>query len=274
MAVDLRAAARTVCRRATRRSSSVRALSRTRCRAGSARFAICRLACGPSKCSSPFHFADRGRASARYPSVPCRRAWRGFVLHSVFGIFLRKWRLIPALLPQEVQTPWRATVSSLKPFCTYRSNLGRLPALSRLLKHGLQWCTRSLISQLHVSSRQPHLVAASAGFTSGVETKLVLLDAPFADTLVTHGCDRKRAVTLEHLAPVRLVRQLHSGESCLNLRTRELLEFLSCGVWFEGNDTERHDHRRSHLLVRLHRGDRISTSGSSVRSSRCDLTHG
>src|SRR5262249_35475588 len=54
--------------------------------------------------------------------------------------------------------------------CAYRSNLGQLPALSRLLKNGLQWCTRSLISQLHVSSRQPHLVAASAAFTSGVET--------------------------------------------------------------------------------------------------------
>src|SRR5262245_12950474 len=157
--------------------------------------------------------------------------------------------------------------------CTHRTNLGRLPALSRLLQHGLQGRSRSLISQLHIFSRKPYLIAASARFTSGLETKFVLLDPPLADALVTHGGDRERAVSLEDLSPMRFIRQLHPWKSCLNLRTGELLEFLlSCGVWFEGNDTECHDHRRSHLLLRLHRTGPHFGIGSSVRSSNGDLT--
>ena len=77
-ATDLRAAVRHVCPRATRRNISVSVLFQTRCITDPFPPAICRFACGPLKYSSPFHFADRGRASARYPSVPCRRAWRGF----------------------------------------------------------------------------------------------------------------------------------------------------------------------------------------------------
>src|SRR5262249_3659686 len=77
-ATDLRAAARPVFRRATRCTNRVSALSQTRCSADLFRPAICRFACAPLKYSSPFHCADRGRASARYPSAPCRRVWRGF----------------------------------------------------------------------------------------------------------------------------------------------------------------------------------------------------
>src|SRR6516162_8710464 len=77
-ATDLRAAARLGFRTATRRNIAVSALSRTRCRADRFRSTIRRFACAPLKYSSPFHCADRGRASARYPSVPCRRVWRGF----------------------------------------------------------------------------------------------------------------------------------------------------------------------------------------------------
>src|SRR6516164_9880595 len=104
--------------------------------------------------------------------------------------------------------------------------LGRSSGWGRLLKHDLQGRTRGLVSQLHVSSGQPNLVAASARFFSGVETKLVLLDPPLADALVTHGRDRERAVSLEDLAPMRFIRQLHARELRLNLRTREFLEFL------------------------------------------------
>src|ERR1700746_3352695 len=71
--------------------------------------------------------------------------------------------------------------------------LGRSSALRRLLKHGLQGRGRGLVSQLHISSGQPHLVTTAAGFVSGVETKLVLLDPPLAAALVTHGRDRERA---------------------------------------------------------------------------------
>src|SRR5215831_11745679 len=87
--------------------------------------------------------------------------------------------------------------------------LGRSSALGRLLKHGLQGGTRGLISQLHVSSGEPHLVAAAARFFPGVETKLVLLDPPLAGALVTHGRDRERVVLLEDLAPMRFIGQLH-----------------------------------------------------------------
>src|SRR5215471_15660163 len=108
----------------------------------------------------------------------------------------------------------------------HRSNLGRLPSWVRFLKHNLQGHPRGLISQLHVSSGQPHLVTTATRFVSGVETKLVLLDPPLAGALVTHGRDRERAVSLEDLAPMRFIRQLHPREFRLNLRTREFLEFL------------------------------------------------
>src|SRR5262249_37253712 len=104
--------------------------------------------------------------------------------------------------------------------------LGRSSALGRLLKHGLQGGTRGLISQLHVSSGEPHLVPTAAWFFPGLEAKLILLDPPFAGALVTHGRDGERAVSLEHLAPMRFIGQLHPREFRLNLRTRELLEFL------------------------------------------------
>src|SRR5262245_18172355 len=154
-----------------------------------------------------------------------------------------------------MRIPRRATVYFLNSSLHSSKPSRRLPALSRLLQHGLKGRARSLISQLHVSSGEPDLVAASPWFTSRFETKLVLLDAPFADALVTHGCDCECAVTLEHLAPVSFIRQFHAGESCLNLRARELLELLlSRGIRFEPNYTQRRDHRRSHLLLRLHRG--------------------
>src|SRR5262249_52395491 len=104
--------------------------------------------------------------------------------------------------------------------------LGRSSALGRLLKHGLQGGTRGLVSQLHVSSGQPHLVTTAARFFPGVETKLVLLDPPLAGALVTHGRDRKRAGSREDLAPMRFIRQLHPREFRLKLCTRKLLEFL------------------------------------------------
>src|SRR5262245_65584411 len=86
--------------------------------------------------------------------------------------------------------------------------LGRSSAWGRLLKHGLQGGTRGLVSQLHVSSGEPHLVTTAARFFSGLETKLVLLDPPLAGALVTHGRDGERAVSLEDLAPMRFIRQL------------------------------------------------------------------
>src|SRR5262245_43282608 len=97
---------------------------------------------------------------------------------------------------------------------------GRSSGLGRLLKHSLQGRTRGMVSQLHVSSGQPHLVTTAARFFSGVETKRVLLDAALAGALVTHRGDRKRAVSLEDLAPMRFIRQLHPREFRLNLRTR------------------------------------------------------
>src|SRR5215467_7109187 len=56
--------------------------------------------------------------------------------------------------------------------------LGRSSALGRLWKHGLQGGTRGLISQLHVSSGEPHLVTTAARFFAGLEAKLILLDPP------------------------------------------------------------------------------------------------
>src|SRR5215475_10457900 len=129
--------------------------------------------------------------------------------------------------------------------------LGRSSAWGRLLQHGLQGGTRGLVSQLHVSSGQPHLVATAARFFSGVETKLVLLDAPLAGALVTHGRDGERAVSLEHLAPMHFIRQLHPREFRLNLRTRELLEFLlSRGSWLECKHAEQRGRRCCKLFFR------------------------
>src|SRR5215475_15651261 len=128
---------------------------------------------------------------------------------------------------------------------------GRSSGLGRFLQHSLQGRTRGMVSQLHVSSGQPHLVTTAARFFSGVETKLVLLDAPLADTLVTHGRDRKRAVSLEDLAPMRFIRQLHPREFRLNLRTRELLEFLlSRGSWLECKHAEQRGRRCCKLFFR------------------------
>src|SRR6516165_1356665 len=129
-------------------------------------------------------------------------------------------------------------------FVLIEAILGRSSALGRLLKHGLQRGTRGLVSQLHVSSGQPHLVATAARFFSGVEARLVLLDPPLAGALVTHGRDRERAVSLEHLAPMRFIRQLHPREFRSNLRTRELLEFLlSRGSWLECKHAEQRGRR-------------------------------
>src|SRR5438128_2028703 len=129
--------------------------------------------------------------------------------------------------------------------------LGRSSALGRLLKHGLQGGTRGLVSQLHVSSGEPHLVTTATRFVSGVETKLVLLDPPLAAALVTHGRDRERAVSLEDLAPMRFIRQLHPWEFRLNLRTRELLEFLlSRGCWLECKHAEQRGRRCCKLFFR------------------------
>src|SRR5262245_37261469 len=128
---------------------------------------------------------------------------------------------------------------------------GRSSGLERLLQHSLQGRTRGLVSQLHVSSGQPHLVTTAARFFSGVETKLVLLDAPLAGALVTHRGDRKRAVSLEDLAPMRFIRQLHPREFRLNLRTRELLEFLlSRGRWLECKRAEQRGRRCCELFFR------------------------
>src|SRR5262249_40074342 len=128
---------------------------------------------------------------------------------------------------------------------------GRSSGLGRLLKHGLQGCTRGLVSQLHVFSGEPHLVTTATWFFSGVETKLVLLDPPLAGALVTHGCDRERAVSLEDLAPMRFIRQLHPWKFRLNLRTRELLEFLlSRGRWLECKHAEQRGRRCCKLFFR------------------------
>src|SRR5262245_65803860 len=127
----------------------------------------------------------------------------------------------------------------------------RLSALVRFLKHNLQRHTRGLVSQLHVSSGQPHLVTTATRFVSGVETKLVLLDPPLAGALVTHGRDRERGVSLEDLAPMRFIRQLHPREFRLNLRTRELLEFLlSRGSWLECKHAEQRGRRCCKLFFR------------------------
>src|SRR5262245_45764949 len=128
---------------------------------------------------------------------------------------------------------------------------GRSSGLGRLLKHGLQGGTRGLISQFHVSSRQPHLVTTATWFFPGLEAKLVLLDPPLAGALVTHGRDRERAVSLEDLAPMRFIRQLHPREFRLNLRTRELLEFLlSRGRWLECKHAEQRGRRCCKLFSR------------------------
>src|SRR5262249_51760750 len=137
------------------------------------------------------------------------------------------------------------------PLVLIEAILGRSSALRRLLQHGLQGCTRGLVSQLHVSSGQPHLVTTRARFLPGLETKLVLFDPPLAAALVTHGRDREGSVSLEDLAPMRFIRQLHPREFRVNLRTRELLEFLlSPGSGLECKHAEQRSCRCRKLFFR------------------------
>src|SRR5262249_16028145 len=136
-------------------------------------------------------------------------------------------------------------------FVLIEAILGRLPSWGELSKHARQWLARALVSQLHFSSRQPHLVTPPTRFFSGVETKLILLDLPLAGALVTHGRDREGAVSLEDLAPMGFIRQLHPWEFRLNLRTRELLEFLlSRGSWLECKHAEQRGRRCCKLFFR------------------------
>src|SRR5947207_1949893 len=95
-----------------------------------------------------------------------------------------------------------------------------------LLQHAFQRKVRTLISQLHVLSREPDLVAAAARLLAVMEAKLVLLHPPLADALVSHGVRRQRAVRSEHLAPMGFIRELHAGEFRLDLRASELLKLL------------------------------------------------
>src|SRR6266516_1534331 len=155
----------------------------------------------------------------------------------------------------------------------FEAILGRLPAISGLLKHSFQRHTRGLVSEFDVFSGDPNLVAASARLFSGIETKLILLGPPLADALVAHGSDGERAVSLEDLAPMRFIRQLHPWEFRLNLRTSELLEFLlSRSVSLECNCTKHRDHCCSHLVFRhhFHRGpyddDRCNPEGINPAS--------
>src|SRR5262249_1569862 len=123
-------------------------------------------------------------------------------------------------------------------------------AVGRFLQHGFERRARGLAPQLDFPSGQPHVVAAATRFRSGLEAKLVLPDAPLAEALAAHGNDRKRPIALEHLAPVRLIGQLHSGQPCLNLSAGELLEFLlGREMPREGKRAERRGHCRGDPLL-------------------------
>src|SRR5215472_9009342 len=136
----------------------------------------------------------------------------------------------------------------------HRSNLGRLPSWVRLLKHNLQGHTRGLVSQLHVSSGEPHLVTTATRIFPGVEAKLVLLDPPFAHAFVAHRSDRKSSVSLQDLTPMRFIGQLHASELRLNLCSGELLKFLlgRC-TRPKRNGTKQPDHCCSHVFLFLRR---------------------
>src|SRR5262249_22198075 len=81
--------------------------------------------------------------------------------------------------------------------------LGRSSALGSFLNPGLKGGPRGLFPHPPFSSGEPPLVTPAAWFFPGLEAKLILLDPPFAGALVTHGRDGERAVSLEHLAPMR-----------------------------------------------------------------------
>jgi hypothetical protein len=115
-------------------------------------------------------------------------------------------------------------------------------------------------------SREPYFVTTAAWFLAGLEAKLVFLDPPLAEAFVTHGRDRERAVSLEDLAPMSFIRQLHPWEFRL---TRELLEFRftlrACAERNRSNDRgycDAHFHRLLHWAYR----------GALSVGSRCDPT--
>src|SRR5215831_6010432 len=129
--------------------------------------------------------------------------------------------------------------------------LGGLSALVGFLKHNLQGHTRDLVSQLHVSSGEPHLVTTGTRFVPSLEAKLVFLDPPLADTFVAHRSDRKSSVSFQDLTPMRFIGQLHASQLRLNLCAGELLKFLLGFCTRSKRDrTEQPDHCSSHLFLR------------------------
>src|SRR6266568_1413643 len=128
------------------------------------------------------------------------------------------------------------------------------------LQHAFQRQPQSSGSQLHVVAGEPDLVTSFVSPTSEFETELILVDQPFAESLAAHGVASERAVALVNIAPVHLVRDLHSGELGADLRARELLEFLrNHGIeCSEHIATEDHGHR--HRYPFAHFGLYIASS--------------
>src|SRR5262245_2514580 len=121
------------------------------------------------------------------------------------------------------------------------------------LQHTFQRQARGLVSKLHILSGGPDLVAASARFLSGLETKLVPLGAPLADALMAHGSNRERAVALEDFAPMGFIGQLHPCELRLDLRAGQSLKFLfRLRVSASRHRAEDRAHNRVHLHRVLH----------------------
>src|SRR4051794_25454997 len=85
----------------------------------------------------------------------------------------------------------------------------------------------TLATQLHLSSGKPHLVAVAVvlGF---FDAQFILLDAPLARALAAHGKACQRAVGRKNVGPMNLIGNLHAGQSGLDLRAAELLEFFRC----------------------------------------------
>src|SRR5262245_15809240 len=149
-------------------------------------------------------------------------------------------------------------------FALFASTCEQSPAIAGPLQHSLQGLARMLISQFDVLPGDPNFVTAVTGVLSGIETKLVLLHAPFADALVSHRIDRKRAISSEHLAPMRFIGQLHARELRVDLSTGELLKFL-LGLH---DRRDRDDHQCTRCHANFHRMPHCETTNWRSEKSK------
>src|SRR6266436_3223305 len=105
-----------------------------------------------------------------------------------------------------------------------------LPSAEVSASVAISWClenpfnAQTQTGRLHLNAipGERHLVTTIFRFLE-INTELVLLDYPFADSLLSVCIASQRAVTVVDVAPMHFVSELQSGDFCADLTARKLL---------------------------------------------------